>query len=52
MSETITKPEEVAAVGKLIKNGKGYLISITKDYADDLQRISSKRVLVNIKPLV
>jgi hypothetical protein len=52
MAESITEPNEVAAVGKLVKNGEGYLVSITRDYAEDLRRITAKRVLVTIKPLV
>jgi hypothetical protein len=52
MAESITEPIEIQAVGKLVPNGSGYVVSITRDYAEDLRRITSKRVLVTIKPLV
>lgn len=52
MAQSVTEPNEVSAVGKLVKNGEGYLVSITRDYAEDLRRITSKRVLITIRQLV
>jgi len=52
MAEVVKETHEVACVGKLVKNGEGYLVSITRDYAADLREITSKRVLVTIKSLV
>ena len=52
MSETVTKPDEIAVIGKLVPNEGRYLISISKDYAADLQKITSRRVMVRVSPLV
>jgi len=50
--ETINDKKEVSAVGRLVYNRGRYLISTTKDYADDLHRITSKRVLITVRELV
>lgn len=52
MITTETNKSEVSAVGKLVYNRGRYLISTTKDYAGELGKITTKRVLIVVKPLV
>ncbi|AIF84161.1 hypothetical protein NTE_02106 [Candidatus Nitrososphaera evergladensis SR1] len=52
MASTDTESLEVAVVGKLVPNEGRYLISISKDYAEALARITTKRVLIRVTPLV
>jgi len=52
MAQSVTEPNEVACVGKLVFQDGRVLVSITKDYAEGLRHITTKRVLVKILPLV
>lgn len=47
-----TDPHEVAVIGKLVPNEGRILISVSKDYAESLRQITTKRVLIKVVPLV
>lgn len=47
-----TMPGEVAVTGKLCRSSGRYLISISNDYTAELDKITSKRALVKVEPLV
>jgi hypothetical protein len=52
MATIETQPGEVAVIGKLVANEGRYLISVSSEYAEDLRKITARRVLVKVLPLV
>ena len=52
MAKIETEPGEVAVIGKMVANSGRYLISIASEYAQDLNQIKTRRVLVKVSPLV